>query len=231
MKAYFNGPMFNEVVNLAGKTAVVTGGNTGIGFETVRGLANMGANVVLACRDLGRASSAIENIERNSKLKNYNLEGIKLDLEDLKSVEEFVEKFSKKHDKLDILINNAGVMRTPKWKTKQNIEYQFGVNHIGHFYLTNLLVPSLKASDGNARVVNVSSLAHERTKSLGLDDINWEKTEYQSGEAYGRSKLANVLFTNEFNRRTNKYGIYSNSLHPGKKIKFLSLSLFLIFVF
>lgn len=207
--------MFTDVVNLVGKTAIVTGCNTGIGLETVSGLAGMGANVILACRDSNKANNAIKTIENRFESNKPKLEAIQLDLEDLTSVEDFVNNFSKKHNKLDILVNNAGVMRTPLWKTKQGIEYQFGINHIGHFYLTNLLIPSLKASEHNARVVNVSSLAHERARSLGLDDINWEKKPYQAGDAYGRSKLANVLFSNELNRRVSKYGIYSNSLHPG----------------
>ena len=213
-KRFFNGPVFKDFVDLKGKVAIVTGANSGIGLETTARLAEMGAKVVMACRDTEKAAAALKDIKKRGD--HLDLEIISLDLGDLASVKQFTNEFTAKHKSLHILVNNAGVMRTPLWRTNQGAEIQMGVNHFGHFYLTNLLVPALSNAEGNSRVVNVSSIAHERARSLGIDDIHWEKRSYDTAEAYCRSKLANVLFSNEFNRRTNKYGIYSNSLHPGR---------------
>lgn len=212
-KAFFNGPVFSEVVDMTGKRVLITGANTGIGLETVKGLAERGAEVILACRDQDKAREAILEVQRHHP--QARLSSLSVDLADLQSIRTCTEQFYQQFDALDILINNAGVMRTPLWRTPQNLEIQMGVNHVGHFLLTNLLLPALHASSGNARVVHVSSRAHERARSLGLDDLNWEKKPYSSAEAYNRSKLANVLFSNELNRRCREMGIYSNALHPG----------------
>jgi retinol dehydrogenase 13 len=216
-KAFFDGPVFQEAISMAGKLVLVTGANTGIGLETVVGLAERGAHVILACRDQAKAERAVESVRLRIE-RPVELSVLSLDLTDLRSVEECAEAFFSRFQRLDVLVNNAGVMRTPHWLTKQGFEIQLGVNHIGHFYLTNLLVPALEAS-GQARVVHVSSLAHERVKSLVLDDLNWEKRPYQTTQAYEQSKLANVLFSNELNRRYAHRGILSNSLHPGESLK------------
>jgi len=167
----------------------------------------MGAHVVMACRDDGKARKAMNDIKGS-------LEFIKLDLADKKSIKEFVDTFKQNHNKLDILINNAGIMQCPHSQTKDGFEMQFGVNHLGHFYLTSLLVDSLKNAP-NSRVINVSSRAHQRGGSINLDDLNWTTRPYKSFDAYCQSKLANILFTKEFHNRYSEQGITAYSLHPG----------------
>jgi len=215
-KSYWNGGICNVSANLTGKNIIITGGNTGIGYETARTLAIMGGNVVIACRDENRGSRAVQNLR--SETNSEKIEYLPLDLSSLSSVREFVELYKSKHEKLNILVNNAGVMRTPlSPRTQDGFEMQIGVNHLGHFYLSNLLMPTLIStarSEGQSRVVNVASLAHSRGK-IDLDDLNWEKRKFDTGDAYSQSKLANILFSNELNRRVGKLGVVSTSLHPG----------------
>src|SRR3954451_7501801 len=168
-----------------GRTVVVTGANSGIGFVAARGLARAGARVVLAVRDPARGEKAAATITGEREVRQ-------LDLSDLGSVRAFAEAWG---GDLDVLVNNAGVMATPKRRTSDGFELQIGTNHLGHFALTNLLLPSI-----TDRIVTISSPGHRMGK-IDLDDINWERRRYQRWLAYGQSKLANLLFTLELQRR------------------------------
>jgi retinol dehydrogenase-12/retinol dehydrogenase-13 len=200
------------------KIIIVTGGNTGLGFETARCLASKGATVVLACRNSNLGESAAQKIK--SQVSNSNVSFICLDLGSLKSVKEFASQFQSKFKRLDILINNAGVMACPKSATLDGIEMQFGVNHIGHFYLTQLLLPILIKTgtpDSPARVVNLSSVGQYLfgpAEGIRFNDINGDE-DYNSWERYGQSKLCNVLFSKELNSRYESKNVISISLHPG----------------
>jgi hypothetical protein len=191
------GPRF-ETVDLRGKTAIVTGANTGIGRETSRFLAEMGAKVILACRSQARAEEAIRLIlkEAGTKIDPGQLEFWPLDVSSLQSVGDFAATFQEKagHNGLDILINNAGVMLNEKMVTSEGLEATMATNHYGHFLLTLLLFPELeKVSDG--RIVNVSSSLHKSPATFNFDDPLYESSTYTLFGAYGQSKLANVLFT------------------------------------
>lgn len=211
LKKYFAGGVCRSEERLDGKTVVITGANTGIGKETALDLAKRGARVIMACRDLDKANSAAKEVQKESG--NGEIFVKKLDLASIDSIKAFAEEILNSEAKLDILINNAGIMRCPHWKTKDGFEMQFGVNHLGHFLLTNLLIDLLKKS-APCRVVNVSSLAHKRGQ-INFNDLNWEKGTYSPGAAYAQSKLANVLFTRELARRLEGTGVTVNSLHPG----------------
>jgi NAD(P)-dependent dehydrogenase (short-subunit alcohol dehydrogenase family) len=202
----------NNIPNQTDRVAIVTGANSGIGYETVRALAQKGAAVILACRSMQKGETAVAQIRREAP--NANLELMHLDLSDLGSVKKFVQEFKEHHDRLDLLINNAGVMMPPFTKTKDGFELQFGTNHLGHFALTGLLLDRIKSTP-QARVVNVSSMAH-RWGSINFDDLNWEKSYDRTG-AYGQSKLANLLFTYELQRRFSANGsdAISTAAHPG----------------
>lgn len=197
------GPRF-EAVDLRGKTAIVTGANTGIGRETSRFLAEMGAKVIMACRSQARAEEAICLIlkEAGTKIDPSQLEFWPLDVSSLQSVGDFAATFQEKagQDGLDILINNAGVMLNEKMVTSEGLEGTMATNHYGHFLLTLLLFPELeKVSDG--RIVNVSSSLHKSPAAFNFDDPLYESSAYTLFGAYGQSKLANVLFTFELQRR------------------------------
>lgn len=199
--------------DLSGRTILVTGGNSGIGLTTVKQLAKQGAEVVLCARKLEVAQKLAEEISKESR---GSVRGFQLDLGSLESVRECAENFSKTFEKLDVLVNNAGVMNPPLSRTKEGFEMQFGVNHLGHFLLTSLLKPSLDKST-DPRVICVSSVAHETfqgsTAHIDFDDLNWEKRQYKGWVAYGQSKLANVLHSKELTKRWDN--ITSVSLHPG----------------
>ncbi len=186
----------NDVPNQTGRIVIVTGANSGIGWDTARVLAQKGATVIMACRSMQRANPAAEQI------KALNPSGtvipMQLDLGNLESVRAFAAEFLAQYTRLDLLINNAGVMMPPYGKTTQGFEQQFGINHLGHFALTGLLLELLNATP-NARIVTVSSGAHQ-TGIINFDDLNWEK-EYPAMRSYGQSKLANLLFTYELQRR------------------------------
>jgi NAD(P)-dependent dehydrogenase (short-subunit alcohol dehydrogenase family) len=200
--------------DLKGKILVVTGGNSGLGYESVKAFAEKGAEVVLVSR----------TIEKGEKAKNEILEVIpdgkielmQLDLGDLDSVRSFVASFKKKYKKLDVLLNNAGIMMTPYFTTKDGFEGQFGTNHLGHFALTGLLMDVILSTPGS-RVVNVSSGAH-RNGDMDFNNLQFENGEgYKSMKAYGRSKLSNLLFTYELQRKleaANKETI-AVAAHPG----------------
>jgi retinol dehydrogenase 12 len=196
---------------LDGKIAIITGANTGIGYETAKDFAERGCHVILASRDTDKTNKAVETI--TNETKNVNVEFEKLDLADLSSVRDFSNRIHTKLTHLDILVNNAGIMMCPYWKTKDGFEMQFGTNHLGHFLLTNLLLDLLKKSAAS-RIVNVSSGAHKSGIGINWDDLMWEKN-YNPLQSYAQSKLANVMFTNELSRRLDGTNVTAYSLHPG----------------
>lgn len=201
-----------DIPDLSGKTAVVTGANSGIGLETARELARHGAQVVLACRSEQKGAEALDDIRKGDPGARVALGP--LDLADLGSVERFAADFSSSHERLDILCNNGGVMVPPLGWTKDGFETQFGTNHLGHYALTGRLLPKLLAAP-HARVVNVSSTAH-RAGKLDFDNLDGKKR-YSAVGFYGQSKLANLLFTRELQRRFEASGTaaVAAAAHPG----------------
>ena len=201
-----------QMPDQTGRVAIVTGANTGIGFETAAALAAMGARVVLACRNPQKADAALEQIRDRSP--GADLARIDFDLASLSSVERFANVFKSDHDRLDLLINNAGVMAVPLGHTEDGFELTFGCNHLGHFALTGRLMDLLQATPG-ARVVTVSSLTH-RMGVMDFENLNAEKS-YRKMSAYGQSKLANMLFHFELNRRLTATGapVSATAAHPG----------------
>jgi NAD(P)-dependent dehydrogenase (short-subunit alcohol dehydrogenase family) len=197
---------------LDGKTIVVTGGNSGIGLAAARALAGQGATLVLACRDEDKARAAAASIRAG--LPSARVDTARLDLSELASVREFAARFRDAHPRLDVLVNNAGVMAVPRTLTRDGFELQLGVNHLGHFALTGLLLDRLLAAPG-ARVVNVSSMA-SRMGKMHWDDLDGGAF-YEKWLWYGQSKLANLLFTFELARRVRERGVGLASLacHPG----------------
>jgi len=198
-------------VRLDGKICVITGSNTGIGKAVALEFARRGARVVLACRDAEKARLAAEEIRR--KIKDADVDVYQLDLASLASVRSCADAIRTKEPGVDVLVNNAGIMSCPFQRSKEGIEMQFAVNHLGHFLFTNLLLDSMKGR-GDARVITVSSSLYKRAH---IDFINYNHQDhYQPGPAYGRSKLANLLFTRELARRLQpSEGITVNSMHPG----------------
>jgi NAD(P)-dependent dehydrogenase (short-subunit alcohol dehydrogenase family) len=190
-----------DLPDLSGTTVVVTGANSGIGLTAARGLAGAGARVILAVRDAARGAEAAGTIDGETEVRE-------LDLADLSSVRAFADAFT---EELDILVNNAGVMAVPEQRTADGFEMQIGTNHLGHFALTNLLLPRI-----SHRVVTVASGAH-RIGEIDLDDLNWERRSYDRWRAYGQSKLANLLFTHELDRRLNEASsdVRAVAAHPG----------------
>lgn len=203
----------DNIKDQKGRVAIVTGSSSGIGLETARELASKGATAIIAVRDLDKGGAAAENIR--SGLPEADLEVMELDLADLGSVERFAVRFLRGHERLDLLINNAGVMIPPYSKTADGFELQFGTNHLGHFALTSHLYPLLAATEAS-RIVNVSSSAH-RYGELDFDDLDWEARKYAPWKAYGDSKIANLYFTYELQRRARKSGdgIRATAAHPG----------------
>jgi NAD(P)-dependent dehydrogenase (short-subunit alcohol dehydrogenase family) len=186
-----------DIPDQTGKIVLITGANSGIGFEAARALVQHGATVVLGCRNLGKADEAVAEIAATNP--SGTTEVLEIDLADLESVEKAAKEFLANHDRLDILVNNAGLMATPAQRTAQGFEMQLGVNHLGHFALTGHLTPVLLDS-GTARVVNISSMGH-RPGRIDFDDLNWETRTYSPWRAYFQTKLANLLFTRELQRR------------------------------
>ncbi len=201
-----------KMPDLSGRLAVVTGANSGIGFETTRELARKGAHVVMACRNLEKAQAAQQEIL--SETPGALLEVIQLDLADLAAVHEFVDAFNQRHNTLDILINNAGVMAIPRRTTADGFEMQFGADHLGHFALTGLLLEPILQTP-RARIVTVSSMMHQRGK-INFDDLQGEGS-YNKNGAYSQSKLANLLFAFELQRKLEAIGASAISVgaHPG----------------
>src|SRR5271157_2630057 len=202
----------DDMPDLSGKTIVVTGGNSGIGYEAALEFARKRAEVILACRDLGKARTAADQISASSP--SAKVEVMELDLSNLASVRGFADAFHLEHPALHVLCNNAGVMAIPYRRTADGFEMQFGTNHLGHFALTGLLLDRLLATEG-ARVVNVSSGAHRMGK-IRFDDLQWKKG-YRKWMAYGQSKLANLLFTFALQRRIDAAHakLLAVACHPG----------------
>jgi NAD(P)-dependent dehydrogenase (short-subunit alcohol dehydrogenase family) len=191
----------NDIPDQSGRTAIVTGANSGIGRAAATALAEHGARVILACRNAEKGASAAAGMPGAVEFRP-------LDLGDLSSVRAFAEGWE---GEIDLLINNAGVMIPPLTRTADGFELQFGTNHLGHFALTNLVLEHV-----TGRVVTVSSTGH-RMGSIDFDDLNWERKSYKAWRAYGQSKLANLLFTAELQRRLTAAGssVLANAAHPG----------------
>ena len=189
-----------DLPSFAGRTAIVTGANSGLGLVTAGELARVGARVILACRDVDRGAASAAGMTGDVEVR-------RLDLQNLASVRDFADSVGL----VDVLINNAGIMAVPYAITSDGFESQIGTNHLGHFALTNLLLPKL-----TDRVVTVSSMMHW-TGRISLKDINWKARPYSAWLAYGQSKLANLLFTNELQRRLTAAGspVKSHAAHPG----------------
>jgi len=198
-------------VDLSGQTVLITGAGSGLGQETARAIAAHGGHVVLAVRDAARAEPAAEAV-RAAATSGATVEVREVDLGSLASVRAFTDGVHADHDRLDVIIANAGVMACPEGRTVDGFETQFGTNHLGHFLLVNRLRPLL--AGGPARIVNLSSAGH-RASDVVLDDINFEQTPYETWRAYGRSKTANVLFAVELDRRGRDQGQRAAAVHPG----------------
>jgi NAD(P)-dependent dehydrogenase (short-subunit alcohol dehydrogenase family) len=199
-----------DIPDQTGRTAVVTGANTGLGYEIAIALAARGANVVLAVRNLGKGRAAAELIAR--RYPDANVAVQELDLASLASVAEAAGALRSSHDRIDLLINNAGVSMTPKLTTHDGFELQVGTNHLGPFAFTGRLLDRLLPPPGS-RVVTVSSLGH-RLGRIRFDDLQSERS-YSSGSAYNQSKLANLLFTYELQRRLTRKNTIAVAAHPG----------------
>jgi len=202
-----------DIPDLTGRTAVVTGANGGLGLETARALAGAGAHVVLAARNRRKAEAAVQDIWRDHP--DASLEVVELDLGSQESVKKAAHEILSAHPIVDILVNNAGVMALPEGRTEDGYETQFGVNHLGHWTLTSLLMPALLGADA-ARVVSVSSMARFQGRRLDPDNVHLEG-EYDPWRAYGNSKLANYVFSQALEREFRRHGTAAVSLvaHPG----------------
>jgi NAD(P)-dependent dehydrogenase (short-subunit alcohol dehydrogenase family) len=200
--------------NLTGKVAIVTGGNSGLGFETAKAFVANGADVIIACRSLERGEQAKEQILKKNPAGTIKV--LPIDLTDLTSLKNFADSFKSHYTRLDILINNAGIMISPFALTKDGFESQMGTNHLGHFALTGHLLSLLKATP-NPRVVTVSSLAHKQWKISFDNNLCERERSYNRFRAYARSKLANLLFAYQLQRNFDAHGIKCLSLaaHPG----------------
>ncbi len=197
-------------IDLTGKTALVTGGSTGLGAETARALASCGASVTIVARSAEKLAKVAEIIKAET---GQDVETATLELDKPDTIRGFAENWLTAHDTLDILVNNAGIMATPLTRTAEGWESQFATNHLGHFLLTNLLAKPIKAA-GAARVVNLSSAGHWYS-TVDLDDPNYLNRDYEPMQAYGQSKTANIWFTLELARRWADHGVTSFAVHPG----------------
>jgi NAD(P)-dependent dehydrogenase (short-subunit alcohol dehydrogenase family) len=201
-----------EGVDLSGRWVLITGASAGLGQETARAVVAHGGNVVLGVRDLDKGEHASEPVRAAAANTGATVELREADLASLASIRVFTEGVAADHDRLDVIIANAGVMATPEGRTADGFETQFGTNHLGHFLLVNRLRPLL--AGGPARIVNLSSAGH-RFSDVVLDDINFEQSPYDPWLAYGRSKTANVLFAVELDRRGRDAGQRACAVHPG----------------
>jgi NAD(P)-dependent dehydrogenase (short-subunit alcohol dehydrogenase family) len=200
-----------DIPDQRGRVAVITGSNTGLGYETAAALATRGAHVVLAVRNLEKGKRAAAAITATHPAASVGIQ--ELDLTSLESIHTAAEQLRSDYRVVDILVNNAGVMITPKSTTKDGFELQFGTNHLGHFAFTGLLLDRMLAERGS-RVVTVSSLAHRHRAAIHFDDLQWQRSYSRTG-AYGQSKLANVLFTYELQRRLLGRNTIAVAAHPG----------------
>ncbi|MFC2134379.1 oxidoreductase [Bacteroidota bacterium] len=203
----------DNIPDQKGKIAIVTGSSSGIGYEAARVLANKNAKVIIAVRNPIKGEDAAAKIKAQNN--SADVQVMQLDLADLDSVKQFADKFKSQFSKLDLLINNAGVMIPPYSKTNDGFELQMGTNHMGHFALTGHLLDLLDKTPGN-RIVNVSSSAH-KFGNIDFDDLNWERRKYKAWRAYGDSKIANLYFTYELKKRLEERGsaIKVTAAHPG----------------
>lgn len=199
-----------DIPDQSEKVVIITGANSGLGYEAAMRLTERNATIIMACRNMKKAERARDSIIENSDKGNLQL--MQLDLADFNSIEHFATKFKEKYDRLDVLVNNAGIMETPRMETKQGHELQFGVNHLGHFKLTSHLMNMLLETP-ESRVLNQSSVYHQ-LGNIRFDDINWEK-KYSRAGAYAQSKLANILFSYELARKVEGKGVRSIAVHPG----------------
>lgn len=201
-----------DIPGQRGRTAVITGANTGLGFETAKSLAARGASVILAVRDLDKGKRAADRIAETTP--GADVSSQRLDLSALSSIREAAEALRATHERIDLLINNAGVMYTPKGTTADGFETQFGTNHLGHFALTGLLLDRLLSTPGS-RVVTVSSIGHRIRARIHFDDLTLDRR-YSRVAAYGQAKLANLLFTYELQRRlASRDATVALAAHPG----------------
>jgi NAD(P)-dependent dehydrogenase (short-subunit alcohol dehydrogenase family) len=201
-----------DIPDQTGRVAVITGANTGLGYETAAALAAKGAHVVLAVRNLDKGKDAAALIHKRNPAAEVNLQ--ELDLTSLDSIRAAAEQLRSDHDRIDMLVNNAGVMWTPESTTKDGFELQFGTNHLGHFAFTGLLLDRLLPVAGS-RVVTVSSIGHRIRADIHFDDLQWERG-YSRVGAYGQAKLANLMFTYELQRRLAPHGTtIAAAAHPG----------------
>ncbi len=202
-----------DVPDQSGRVAVVTGANTGIGYEAAEVLAGKGARVVIAVRNLDKGREAVDRMSRKHPGAAVSVQ--ELDLSSLDSIRAAAEQLGAAHPRIDLLINNAGVMYPPKQVTRDGFELQFGTNHLGHFALTGLLLDRLLDVPGS-RVVTVASIAHTIRADIHFDDLQWERS-YNRVAAYGQSKLANLMFTYELQRRLAAAGAPTIAVaaHPG----------------
>jgi NAD(P)-dependent dehydrogenase (short-subunit alcohol dehydrogenase family) len=203
-----------EVPDQSGRLAIVTGSNTGLGYDTARVLAARGARVVMAVRDTAKGETAAARIRQLTPGADVMVQ--KLDLGSLASVKDAAEEIKATHPRIDLLINNAGVMYPPKQSTSDGFELQFGTNHLGHFALTGLLLKNLLPVD-NSRVVVVASIAHNIRAKIDFNDLQWESRRYDRVASYGQSKLANLMFAYDLQRRLAAAGAKTIAVaaHPG----------------
>src|ERR1700729_3037531 len=200
-------------MSMQGKVVVVTGSNVGIGLETAVGVAAQEATTVLACRNLAKAEAAAKEVTQRTW--NDDVHVLSLDLADLASVRKAADEILTRWDRLDVLVNNAGGTWSARQQTAQGLEYTFGVNPLGHFSLTNLLLPRLRAS-APARIINLTSVGHHAARrGMRFEDLQSERR-YEAMEAYCRSKLANVVFTRQLAKRLQgSDDVTVNAVHPG----------------
>lgn len=203
-----------QIPSQAGRVAVVTGANSGLGLETSMALAAAGARVIMACRNPAKAANALAEVQQ--RVPGADVALMTLDLASLASVRAFASEFRDRHSRLDLLINNAGILGVPFSTTVDGFESQIGTNHFGHFALTGLLIDPLLATPG-ARIVTVCSLGHWRAQALNFDDLHYRNSPYSPFGAYCNSKLANLLFVLELSRRLGSKGsqLVAAAAHPG----------------
>jgi len=197
---------------MTGKVVMVTGASSGVGKATARMLARMGAHVVMVCREGAKATAALKEVTKG--IAADQVEMLLADLASQNSIRELAAKFKETHDRLDVLINNAGMIFPDREVTFEGLERTFALNHMAYFMLTDLLCDILKAS-APARIVNVASEAHRMAPGIGFDDLRWERKKYGAMRAYAQSKLANILLTYELARRLEGTRVTANCLHPG----------------
>lgn len=204
-----------EGIDLSGKLVVITGGASGLGQETARAMAAKGAHIVIPVRDMAKGEAAAAAIK--ASVADAEIELMQCDLGKMASIRAFAKAFLVQHDKINLLINNAGVMACPHMTTSDGLEMQFGTNHIGHFLLTNLLMPALvKAAKagGDARIVNLSSRGHH-FDTVHFDDPHFEARDYDKWLSYGQAKTANIMFSVGLEKRLAGKGVHALAVHPG----------------